>query len=87
MILRRRTVELLAGDQIPAGMPDTIDRVVVLDGPACSAIATGTSRPLLMAVGRDRASALRRLANRLASAPPAARDGSTGRRVAPAPGP
>jgi hypothetical protein len=67
MILRRRTVELLNHDQLPADLRDTVDRVLVLGGLPCSTIATCTSQPVVMTVGLDRASALRRLTARLAS--------------------
>jgi hypothetical protein len=66
MILRRRTVELLARDQLPAGMRDAVDHVLVLGGLPCSTIATRRSQPPVMTVGLDRASALRHLALRLA---------------------
>jgi hypothetical protein len=66
MILRRRTVELLARDQLPVGIQDTVDHVLVLGGLPCSTIATRATQPVVMTVGLDRASALRRLATRLA---------------------
>jgi hypothetical protein len=69
MILRRRTVELLARNQLPMSMRDTVDHVLVLGGLPCTTIATRTSQPVVMTVGLDRASALRRLAARLACGP------------------
>lgn len=65
MILRKRTVELLAGTDLPADLRDVVDRVFVLGGLPCSTIATRGSQPMVMTVGLDRASALRRLATRI----------------------
>lgn len=65
MILRRRTVELLTGERIPAVVRGLVDDVVVLGGLPCSVIATRADAPVTMAVGRDRRRALGRLAARL----------------------
>lgn len=65
MILRKRTVELLAGTDLPADLRDVVDRVFVLGGLPCSTIATRGAQPMAMTVGLDRASALRRLVDRL----------------------
>ena len=66
MILRKRTVELLSGADLPADLQRAVDRVLVLGGLPCSMIATRGSQAVALAVGIDRAAALRRLACRLA---------------------
>jgi len=66
VILRKRTVELLSGADLPADLQRAVDRVLVLGGLPCSMIATRGSQPVALAVGIDRAAALRRLADRLA---------------------
>lgn len=68
MILRRRTVELLAGADLPADLQRLVDRVLVLGGLPCSMIATRASQAPVMTVGLDRAAALRRLTDRLDTA-------------------
>jgi hypothetical protein len=83
MILRRRTVELLARDQLPMDIRDAVDHVLVLGGLPCSTIATRTTRPVVMTVGRDRASALRRLAARLDCAAHGDTGSESSRRVPP----
>jgi hypothetical protein len=66
MILQKRTVELLGPHDMPAELRDAVDRVLVIGDLPCSAIATSASQPMLMAVGASRASALRRLCDRVA---------------------
>ena len=73
MILRRRTVETLAGDDLPPGLPAAVERVLVLGGLPCSKIATGSTHPPVLAVGADRAASLRRLRARLCEPRPAVR--------------
>lgn len=68
MILRKRTVELLAGADLPPDLRSLADRVLVLGGLPCSTIATRGAQPPVMTVGFDRAAALRRLADRLGGA-------------------
>jgi len=65
VILRKRTVELLSGADLPADVQRAVDRVLVLGGLPCSMIATRGSHAVALAVGIDRAAALRRLSNRL----------------------
>lgn len=65
MILRRRTVELLTDDCLPDSLRGLVDQVIVLDGLPCSTIATRAPTQLVMTVGRDRATALCRLAERV----------------------
>ena len=66
MILGKRTVELLDLDDLPTALREVADRVLVLGGPPCSAITLSASQPMLMAVGLNRATVLRRLCRRVA---------------------
>jgi hypothetical protein len=66
MILRKRTVELLGPDEMPAELRDVVDRVLVLGDLPCSAITMSAAQPLLLAVGMNRAAALRRVCDRVA---------------------
>ena len=84
MILRRRTVEVLAGEDLPAGLPAAVERVLVLGGLPCSTIATGSAQPPVMAVGSDRAASLRRLRARLLAPPRAPRGRGARLRRSPA---
>jgi hypothetical protein len=66
MILRKRTVELLGPEDMPAELRGLVDRVLVLGELPCSAITMSAAQPTLMAVGLNRAAALRRLCERVA---------------------
>lgn len=65
MILRKRSVELLTGPQLGAGLRDVAHHVVVIGDLPWTAVALRHHHSPVMSIGASRGSVLRRLRDRI----------------------